>query len=818
MLNGVNAFADVTAAVGVSAVHTYVIDYWTTGQAWGDYNGDGWPDLFVTNSDAHNTLHKSTGGAYALYRNQGASLIGNNWLTIDLVGMFPINREAIDTRVTLHTSDGVTPLQELKSGSSLGAGNDLDLHFGFGATTVVSATVRWPDGLTQIFDDVPLNATWTLTYPLPTFTNVSAGAGISMGHHVEGYVYLATGQAWGDYNGDDHLDLYLTDQLGANQLLANNGDGTFVPSPVADIVALPDSKSGGAVFADYNNDGWPDLYVLNWGENKLFHNDEGAGFTDITSVAGVGDEGTGESAAWGDYDKDGLLDLYVTNWGCPTGCDVTPPDRLYHNNGDGTFTDVSGALNVAQMEKPGFVASFVDYDNDLDLDIYVVNDFNSGNVLWRNDGAGCTQWCFTDVSVASGSNIGVYGMGLAIGDYDLDQDLDFYFSDADPAVLLQSQVSQGSPTFLDVSVEAGVAYDAPNTVSWGTLFFDYDNNGWPDLYLSTMNSIGPAPSRLFHNRGDGSFADVSAGSGADDPGKSMGVAYADYDRDGDLDLILGNFWENYALYRNDSDAAAVNHWLAIKLIGVGPVNRDAVGTRVYVELSDGRTLMQEVKDGSSIGAGNQLALHFGLGQGPAESVVNSVTVIWPDGLAEQFDQVSVDQIWELRYPQATLSLSPESINSTQPPDMIVQKTLLISNLGGVEITWQIQEDNSTLDTEGEAGRGAEACDIVDDIPWLSLHPDNGTTESGGTSIVEVTFNSTGYPEGMYYGALCITSNDPEKPLVVVDVGMIVEIPTDVSLGDLSGTMSLETAHLSWAVPLLVLLSGFGLIILRRLEK
>lgn len=308
------------------------------------------------------------------------------------------------------------------------------------------------------------------TTPSPTlFTNVNATAGIAAAR--QDVQEKLIGQAWGDYDRDGWLDLYVTDSGGPNTLFHNNGNGTFTVSPLSASVSLPDAVSSGVTFADYDNDGWPDLYVLNWGANVLYHNDGGAGFTDVTAAAGVGDIGQGKSAAWGDYDKDGFLDLYVANWACYPDCgrpSTGERDLLYHNNGDGTFTDISSVLG-GKIMGAGFAVSFTDYDNDGDLDIYLVNDefINPvGNALWRNDGPGCDAWCFTDVSTESGTNTTVMGMGLATADYDNDGDMDFYFSNAGPMTLLQNR---GDGTFVDAAATAGVDLST-DVIGWGAVF------------------------------------------------------------------------------------------------------------------------------------------------------------------------------------------------------------------------------------------------------------------------------------------------------------------------------------------------------------
>ena len=503
------------------------------------------------------------------------------------------------------------------------------------------------------------------------FVDVSEEAGIGALHEAtweefsgENFTrgYLATGQAWGDYDNDGWVDLYLTGGLNPSALYRNDGDGTFSISEHSGDVGLPDVWTGGAVWADYDNDGFKDLYVLANGANVLFHNEAGQGFQDVTQAAGVGDTGKGTTAAWGDYDGDGYLDLYVANWSCIPECPrpadpALASDRLYHNNRDGTFTDVSGLLNAVKLQGSAFSASFVDFDNDGDPDIYVINDKAEqpiGNVLWRNDGPGCDGWCWHDASSETRSKIVKHGMGLAVGDYDNDLDLDFYFSDmVEPMALLENLGNQ----FRDASKTAGVGVGPGSVVGWGTAFFDFNNDGWLDLFLASTELIWaqdlqrpegmlfPYPNPLFQNRGDGTFLDVTPTSWQQQPKPSMGVAYADYDRDGLVDFVVGNFGQGYILYRNAGLAGAENHWLTIRLEGRAPINLDAIHTRVFVTTKDGLTRMQEVKSGSSLGAGNDTALHFGLGG----STSATVRVVWPDGTEDVVAEVAADRTLDLSY-------------------------------------------------------------------------------------------------------------------------------------------------------------------------
>ena len=475
--------------------------------------------------------------------------------------------------------------------------------------------------------------------------------------------YLGIGQAWGDYDADGWVDLFLAGGQGPSTLYRNNGDGTFgIPATAADV-ALADAWTGGAVWGDYDNDGWRDLYVLTHGRNVLFRNQGGTGFRDVTARAGVGDPGKGSTAAWGDYDGDGWLDLFVANWRCFPECPreraaELASDRLYRNRGDGTFEDVSALLGD-KLRGAAFSASFVDFDDDGDLDVYVVNDkveHPIGNVLWRNGGPGCGGWCWSDASRETGTGAVRNGMGLAVGDYDNDLDLDFYFSDmGEPMALLQNVGGR----FRDATEAAGVgAEQQGNLVGWGTAFFDFDNDGWLDLLLaasgyaerfrSSTAAAGllfPHPNVLFRNRGYGNYAAVTPPSWQARPKPSMGVAYADYDRDGGVDFVVGNFDVGYTLYRNTRLTGAGNHWLTVRLEGRPPVNRDAIGARVYVTPHGGRPRMQEVKSGSSLGAGNDTALHFGLGAAASAAV----RVLWPDGTEATFTEVPANQLWHLVY-------------------------------------------------------------------------------------------------------------------------------------------------------------------------
>ncbi len=501
---------------------------------------------------------------------------------------------------------------------------------------------------------------------LPIFHDVSAAAGITATHRglwddkETRQGYLAIGQAWGDYDRDGWLDLYVTGNLDPNVLYRNNQDGSFSVSEFSPSLSLPDRASGGVVWADYDNDGWLDLYVLNYGANTLFRNEAGAGFRDVTLEAGLGDTGKGTSGTFGDYNNDGWLDLYITNWSCFPECDpvdfTRQQDRLYLNNSDGSFTDVSASLEYRLTLGAGFVPGFLDYDGDGDLDLYVVNDKlqnEIGNLLWRNDGAGCGHWCWSNVAAESGSDLLINGMGLDASDYDNDGDVDMYITDM--VYQMHLLMNDGSGGFRNRARSTGAAINmGPDQgVGWGAAFFDFDNDGWQDLYVATtqyfqtfpeleVSFMNALPDALFRNNGHRSFIDVSGESGIDAPVATLGVAYADYDRDGDLDLVTGNWNSGYRLYQNQGND---NQWLSLALRGGGAVNRDAVGSTVYLSTEARPTQMQTVKIGSGLGGNNQQALHFGLGAARSADL----RVVWSNGAQCSLEDIPANQQLVLQY-------------------------------------------------------------------------------------------------------------------------------------------------------------------------
>ncbi|MGH2654896.1 MAG: CRTAC1 family protein, partial [Actinomycetota bacterium] len=524
--------------------------------------------------------------------------------------------------------------------------------------SVVSAQWLIPTGAFELRLPGASHLAFEVTAPLvpvPQFENVTEAAGLATEHvAIVDCTDYSAGAAWGDVNGDGLLDLYLPHQGAPAQLWIQEPGGSFVDEAVARGVEDPDRIGIGAVFADYDNDGDQDLYVVNDGPNRLYENDGVGVFTDVTETANVGDPGGGTSASWGDYDGDGFLDLYVTNYfRCPK---QRFDDVLYHNEGDGTFTDVTDLLraDATPLDGLGFQAAWFDYDGDGDLDLLLANDYISHdvpNILWRNDGPDPDLgWRFTNVSQSSGMGVAMNSMGIGVGDYDRDLDLDVAVSNIAPTKLF---TNDGGGMFSERGVDAGVARPKQRSgvlsITWGLAFVDLNNDGWEDLYVAagSLSAIEPEPqpNAVFANAGDGAFYDLSAPSMADDPGVSRGVALADYDRDGRVDVYVVNQRGHPRLYRNVTVGAG--HWLEVDLTGTAS-NADGCGAWLEADLPGGGTLIRQVFCGSvGLGSGSDPVVHLGLGEAVQ---VNELRIRWPSGTVQTLTDVDADQLLPVTEP------------------------------------------------------------------------------------------------------------------------------------------------------------------------
>jgi hypothetical protein len=500
---------------------------------------------------------------------------------------------------------------------------------------------------------------------------------------------MGSGVALLDYDNDGWLDIYLLNGSTAGalrgkeappraMLLHNNHDGTF--TEVTEKAGVANERWGfGVAVGDYDNDGWPDIYVANYGKNRLYHNNRDGTFTDVAEKAGVTLGGWSTGPTWGDYDHDGLLDLFVpayvkydlehppvagagpipANFCQFRGINVMcgprglpgEADHLFHNNGDGTFTDVSVKAGVSNPSGYyGLASVFLDVDDDGWVDLVVAND-SVPNYLYHNRHNGT----FEDVSYASGFALSEDGreqasMGIAIGDYNRDGKVDLFtttFSD-DYKTLYRND---GGGSFTDVTYRAGLAIPTIPFLSWGTGFLDFDNDGLLDIFIVSghvypevdkqdWGTTWAERPQLFRNLDGVKFEEVppATDSGLADVITGRGAAFGDLFNSGHTDVVINNIDSAPTLLRNVVKNG--NHWLTLKLVGGSKSPRDAIGAKVF--LTAGRVRQRaDVFSGGSYGSSSDKRVHFGLG---ATTTVDAVEIHWPSGTKQKLKITGVDRI------------------------------------------------------------------------------------------------------------------------------------------------------------------------------
>ena len=528
------------------------------------------------------------------------------------------------------------------------------------------------------------------------FLDVTSKAGLDKFHHRMGTPAKRTiletpgsGVALLDYDNDGWLDVYLVngstfaalqgkEEAPRAMLFHNNHDGTF--TDVTEKAGVANERWGfAATVGDYDNDGWPDIFVSNFGKNRLYHNNHDGTFADIAEKAGIGLGGWSTGATWGDYDHDGDLDLFVPGYvkfdpenpplpgrgGLPAGyCQFRgievmcgprglpgESDHLFHNNGNGTFKDVSVKAGVADTRGYyGLSSVFVDVDDDGWLDLIVAND-SAPKYFYRNKHDGT----FEDFSYLSGFALSDDGreqaaMGIAVGDYNRDGKVDFCitnFSD-DYDTLYRNE---GDAMFSDVSYRAGIANLTIPFLGWGINFLDYDNDGLLDIFIANGHVYPGVDQKdwgttwaerplLLRNTDGSRFQEVppATGSGLANVIPARGAAFGDFFNDGHVDVIVNTMDSTPALLRNVVKTS--NHWLTLKLVGGVGSPRDAVGAKVFV-VSGGVRQRADVFSGGSYASSSDQRLHFGLG---AATKPDKVEIYWPSGKKEEIVVPSVDRI------------------------------------------------------------------------------------------------------------------------------------------------------------------------------
>lgn len=652
----------------------------------GDFNRDGTPDIAVQNHAPF---------SFQLWSQPSSG----NFIEVSLVGV-QSNTQGVGSLIEVYF-DNQYQSKYSTCGSGFLGQNSQHHIFGIGTSEKVdSIMIHWPSGHVDMIEDVAQGERIEIIEGSSTNGEITIDSAVlafgatqfiktwdaaEIDHVVRHKSFMGGGAAFFDYDADGDDDLYITGGTDIDYLYRNQNDGTFeLVSYEAGLSITDQYYTLGVVTGDIDNDGFRDIFVTTWSsdssslaKNLLFHNQGDGTFTEIWSQETEKDTVFSIGALFLDYDLDGFLDLYVINYVAEVkfiyddqnqiiGYDHTCfENTLYKNNGDLSFSYIDQANDTGCA----LAVTGTDYDGDGDQDIYIANDFGAfiqPNKLYQND---YPVQSFTNVGESTNSDLAIYGMGIAIGDIDYDLDFDYYITNFGRNVLLENQ----DGVFSDITDQAGVTdtwavQDESMNVGWGTAFLDADNDMDLDLYVS--NGYVPSPSflntdlytfdKLYYNDGTGHFEEQNASSGIDNRFTSRGMAYSDFDNDGDVDILsvvlnvpVGVTLWNSHLFENTLED---QNWVEVRLEGTS-VNRDAFGSKVIV-YAGGLAQIRELNGGASHCSQHSSTLHFGLSD---ISMIDSIEVHWTGGKhIQKLYEISANQILDIKQDMTTSTIGNNS--------------------------------------------------------------------------------------------------------------------------------------------------------------
>ncbi len=481
-----------------------------------------------------------------------------------------------------------------------------------------------------------------------TFTNVASQVGLQCTYNDRFFYIPGGGIGFSDFDNDNDPDCIVA--TSTSYKVFRNDNGIFTDITGSSGIDFSGDALKSVVWGDYNNDGWRDVYLTSWySGNRLYRNNGNNTFTDVTSTAGVGMPNINyqsTTASWGDINKDGFLDLYVGNYGNIEG-QGNQWNMLFKNNGNGTFTDIalSAGVRDSTAKKPLVIVMF-DYNMDGWQDIYIANDKTQRSTLFKNNG----DLTFSDVTYASGTQAFADAMGISVGDFNHDGWLDMYIS-ADVTTGVGGNLlyrNNGNGTFTNV---AGATGTKVNKECWGNNFFDYDNDGWCDIFAAASSGIDMCDA-LLRNNGNNTFTNTGFNIGIRDSAKSHGSAVCDFNSDGYADLFVILSDSNAKVYKNSGGS---NNWIKIKCTGVQS-NKDAIGS-IVTSYSGGIMNRQVILAGNSYLSSDDVVLIFGIG---SSSQADSVNVKWPNGLSETVFNLQANRLYNLLEGSGVIGINPIS--------------------------------------------------------------------------------------------------------------------------------------------------------------